>query len=356
MRYIGNKTKLLGFIGRVLRARGIAGGLAVDPFTGTASVARALKRWGFRVVASDVLALSYVFGRAYVQTAREPTFETLRPELDGEPTTLAGAVARLQRVEPAPGFLHEHFTPGGGAGGTSGRMYFTPENAARIDASRATLERWRREARVGDDAFHLLLAALIEAADRVANTAGVYASYIKSWQSNATRSLHLRVPRVVPGNGCRADIGDATELVAALEAFDLLYLDPPYTTRQYPAYYHVPEIIAEGWFDDAPTLRGKVGLLRDDAHKRSDWARRSACVGQLERLLEAADCRHVVLSYNSEGILPEPEIERLLRAWGRAGSYRRYTRTYRRYRADSDGENRRYLRDRVQERLYCASR
>ena len=55
VRYIGNKTKLLAFIGDVLDRRGIRGGTAVDPFTGTASVARALKTRGFHVVASDVM-------------------------------------------------------------------------------------------------------------------------------------------------------------------------------------------------------------------------------------------------------------------------------------------------------------
>ena len=55
MRYIGNKTKLLGFIRRVLKQRGVAAGVAVDPFCGTASVARELKRLGFHVVASDIM-------------------------------------------------------------------------------------------------------------------------------------------------------------------------------------------------------------------------------------------------------------------------------------------------------------
>src|SRR5690606_30018863 len=81
MRYIGNKTRLLGFIRRVLRARGIEPGSAVDPFTGTASVASELKRLGFRVVASDIMEYAYVFGRAYVEVAAEPSFDGLAPEI-----------------------------------------------------------------------------------------------------------------------------------------------------------------------------------------------------------------------------------------------------------------------------------
>ena len=64
MRYIGNKTKLLGFIETKLEAREITGdGLtAVDPFSGTASVGQHLKRLGFRVTASDIIHLDREWG------------------------------------------------------------------------------------------------------------------------------------------------------------------------------------------------------------------------------------------------------------------------------------------------------
>ena len=355
MRYIGNKTRLLGFIRDVLDRRGIRGGLAVDPFTGTASVARALKRRGFRVVAADILQFAHVFGRAYVQTAAVPSFERLADELDGLPPTLEGVVAHLNRIPPDPGFIHEHFSPAGAEGQRHQRMYFTPENAARIDAVRATLERWRTDGLVCDDGFYLLLAALVEAADRVANTAGVYAACIKSWQPNARTTLQLRAPRIVPGPGSRALRADANRLVAELEPFELLYLDPPYNTRQYPAYYHIPELIAMGWFDAPVPLRGKTGLLHDQ-DKRSDWSRLARCEAAFEELVASAHCKHIVLSYNAEGIIPEDSIARVLKRYGRASTYRKYRRRYRRYRSDADGAHRTYRGDEVHEFLYCVSR
>jgi adenine-specific DNA-methyltransferase len=355
MRYIGNKTRLLDFIRRVLRARGIAGGTAVDPFCGTASVARALKRWGFHVVASDVMEYGHVFARAYVQTAARPRFPALAATLGGRPT-LAAVLDHLAALPPRAGFIHRHFTPAGDDGAGHGRMYFTPDNAARIDTIRATLDAWRRAGLIEDDGFHVLLAALLEAADRVANTTGVYASFVKTWQPNALRPLELRPPTIIPGNGCSGHRGDALALVSALDEFDLLYLDPPYNARQYPGYYHVPELIALGWFDGAPpALRGKTGLL-PDADKRSDWARRGRCEEAFEALVATARWRRLAMSYNGEGIIPEATIERVLRAHGRAGTFRRYVRGYRRYRSDADGENRRYRGDRVQEFLYCVDR
>jgi adenine-specific DNA-methyltransferase len=355
VRYIGNKTRLLGFILATLKRRGIAAGDAIDPFTGTASVARALKRRGFRVTAADIMHYGYVFARAYVQTPVEPSFLALSDAVGRNGPKLRDVVAWLNRLPPRPGFVHRQFSPEGDAGARHGRMYFTPENAAHIDAVRDTLEAWRGDGSIDGDAYHVLLASLIEAADRVANTAGIYASFIKSWQPNALRPLRLQAPRLVLGNGCHAERAEATELVARQPRFDLLYLDPPYNGRQYPAYYHVPELLATGWYEAMPELRGKVGLA-PDAGKRSDWARRGRCEAALEALLSAADGRHILMSYNSEGLIPQATIRRLLREWGRAGTFRLYPRGYRRYRADADGERRRYRGDVVEERLYCVSR
>src|SRR5690606_18909328 len=310
MRYIGNKTRLLDFIRDVLSRRGIRGGVAVDPFTGTASVARALKRRGFRVIAADIMEYAYIFGRAYVEVSAEPDFSRLAPELDGAPPTLGGVVAHLNRLPPDPGFLHEQFSPEGAGGAVHGRRYFTPENAARIDAVRATLHRWREAALLDDDGYHVLLASLLEAADRVANTTGVYAAFVKSWQPNALRPLTLEPPRLLPGNGCRAVRCDALELARDLPPFELLYLDPPYNTRQYPGYYHIPELIATGWFDARHTLRGKTGLP-PDADKRSDWARRARCEEAFATLVATAPWRRLVMSYNTEGIIPASTIERV---------------------------------------------
>jgi adenine-specific DNA-methyltransferase len=355
VRYIGNKTKLLGFIGDVLDDRGIRPGTAVDPFSGTASVATELKRRGFRVVASDIMEYAYVFARAYVEVRRTPSVPGLGSATGVDDGTIDSAIDWLNRLDGAPGFVYAHYSPAGTEGGRHGRMYFTPENAARIDAIRACLERWLRDGLVDGDAFHVLLAALLEAADRVANTTGVYAAFVKTWQPNATRPLELKPPVIVPGNGCRAERLDALELVASLPDFDLLYLDPPYNSRQYAGYYHVPELIAQGWFDGAVTTRGKTGLI-EDRDKRSDWSRRKRCEEAFERLVAGARWKHLVLSYNAEGIIAEATIRRTLRGCGRKATYRRHELTYKRYRSDSDGANRRYRADTVKEYLYCVDR
>ncbi len=240
------------------------------------------------------------------------------------------------------------------------RMYFTLRVARRIDAIRERLHHWRSTGVVSDEEFYLLLAALLEAADAVANTAGIYAAYIKHWQPNALRDLKLRVPWIVsrahrPGarsnRPCEAYRGDVSEIAPRAGRFDLLYLDPPYNTRQYSGYYHIPELIARGWFDGPVVLRGKTGLPLD-GNIKSAWSTRGQCVAALEQLIETVDADHVILSYNSEGIIPDADIERIFRRAGRPRSFVRVAREYQRYRSDNPSPTRRYKAHSVREQLY----
>ena len=338
MRYIGNKTRLLSFILRTLERERIAVGSVHDAFAGTASVSRALKSEGWRVYSSDLLMSSYVFQRAYVVAE---SADPLLKEMAGE----------LARVEPKVGFISRHFSPAGGTT-SAGRMYFTPENAGRIDASREALDAWRKERKIGDDDYYLLLAAIIEGADRVANTAGVYASYMKRWQPNACRPFEIAPELPIKGaQPARAYLMDATEAARNIGEVDLLYIDPPYNSRQYVAYYHIPEILARGWSDMAPAIRGKVGLLAGE-EGRSQWSHGRRVQRLFSGLLADSVARYALVSFNSEGHLKPEALESLLAKAAIDGKVSHFNQRYRRYRADSDREGRRYHADFALEHLY----
>ena len=337
MRYIGNKTRLLPFILRTLEKEGIGAGVVHDAFAGTASVGRELKAKGWQVYSSDLLMSSYVFQRAYVVA-------------DCADASLDDLARTLSRVPPSEGFISLHFSPAGGATSV-GRMYFTPENAARIDAAREELERWRDNGALGEDAYYLLLAGIIEGADRVANTAGVYASYMKRWQPNARRPFSVSIEPPIKGKQAFAYLMDAAQAAREAGQIDLIYIDPPYNSRQYVAYYHIPEILARGWSDGQPAIRGKVGLLAGQ-EGRSQWSHGRRVQKLFTALLAATGARHALVSFNSEGHL-EPEIlEDLLKRAAVDGEVSHFTQRYRRYRADSDHEGRQYHGDFAQEHLY----
>jgi adenine-specific DNA-methyltransferase len=311
-----------------------------DAFAGTASVGRALKCEGWRVSSSDLLVSSYVFQRAYVVAeSADPLLREMAEE--------------LEKLSPVCGFISQHFSPAGGSS-SEGRMYFTPENAGRIDASRQLLETWRGESKVGEDDYYLLLAGIIEGADRVANTAGVYASYMKQWQPNARRAFEIQTLLPVKGSQpSAAYLLDATEAARVIGEVDLVYIDPPYNSRQYVAYYHIPEILARGWFDSPPAIRGKVGLLAGQ-EGRSQWSHGRRVQRLFSGLLADSKARYALVSFNSEGHLTPEVLESLLAKASTDGRVSHFSQRYRRYRADSDHEGRQYHADIALEHLYLA--
>jgi adenine-specific DNA-methyltransferase len=338
MRYIGNKTRLLPFILRTLNKGGIAVGSVHDAFAGTASVSRALKARGWRVHSSDLLVSSYVFQRAYVVA-------------DCADPLLGEMASELAALAPRESFISRHFSPAGGSE-SEGRMYFTPPNAGRIDAAREELESWRKAGKVGEDSYYLLLAAIIEGADRVANTAGVYASYMKRWQPNARRAFGVAPEVPIKGaQPARAHLMDAIEAAKSIGEVDLLYIDPPYNSRQYVAYYHIPEILARGWTESAPAIRGKVGLLAGE-EGRSQWSHGRRVQKLFSALLSATTAKHALVSFNSEGHMPPEALLSLLTRASADGNVSHFSQRYRRYRADSDREGRHYHRDIALEHLY----
>ncbi len=360
MRYIGNKTRLIPFLLEAVERVGGRPGVACDPFAGTASVARALKKRGWRVHAGDLMASSYALQVARVELDRTPRFPPNLIDVGGNggaSVSYSQLLEQLERLPARGSFLTEHFTPAGTDGAAHGRMYFTPENARRIDTVRDAIRQWRDAELIDRQREQLLVATLIEAADRVANTTGVYASFVKSWQPNAGRTLELRPLRPVStttGVGSTAFRGSALELARGVGALDLAYLDPPYNERQYPAYYHLPEILAQGW-NPPPPLRGKTGLIPDE-DRRSEWCRRATCEAALGGLLRGLDARHILLSYNDEGLLSLEQIESALREAGDPDTYRCFQQEYQRYRSDGDHAGRRYTRNSVHERLHYVRR
>jgi adenine-specific DNA-methyltransferase len=425
MRYIGNKTKLLGEIEAVLTSRGIARGTFIDIFAGTASVSRYFKGLGFRVIANDILSASYTQAVAAVEVSRPPAFARLlhaHRRLVASRTFRAGLVEREEdsdgtrgrargakrgrngpspvdivvhllnhHVEPREGLIFRAYCPGG----RRGRRYFRDEHGRAIDGILEFLRRERGAGNLEHGELHLLLAALLAAADRRANISGTYGAYLKEWQPNTCGDLVLEVPVVAESRvrGHRVFREDSNLLLPRLRG-DVLYIDPPYNRRQYGANYHVLEVMAEHHrIDDLETyersLYGKTGL-RPYGDVYSDYcvpvggrARRprgdvsGRPVGDvgaaLEHLVLSARVRHLVLSYNEEGLLDRDQIGAILARFEGVKRYdfrRNFTEVhYRRFRSDRDREDgdesggrRRYRvlegkgRDEIAEWLFFATR
>ncbi len=380
MRLIGNKSKLLPEIEAFLRDRGIVGGTLIDIFCGTSSVGRHFKSLGFGVIANDNMAMCHAKAVAEIEVSEPPPFAGLleryakifrsaefRETFSFQPDALSSATSSLAArplaeaihlldrfVKPTEGLIFRSYSPGGAGGiggGHGGRMYFTDENGRKIDGMLALLRQGHREGFLERTELFLLLSALLDAADRVANISGTYGAFLKTWQPNAKKPLTLRLPEIFPSSERNeAHNADANELIRKLKG-DVLYIDPPYNKRQYAANYHVLQVIAEYHSRDdldsyERALYGKTGLRPyDDLKSRYCVAPAGEpgsndAYGAMRDLILNARVDHVLVSYNEEGILTREELGGILARFSgkRSFDYGTGLRSinYRRFCSDSD--------------------
>ena len=324
MRYYGNKTKLLPFIERVVKNTGINGtSNFVDLFSGTCSVGRHFKRMGYTVIANDNLEFSYALSKTFIELNEQPTFTKLKRELRAKDNQSIFEYLNNNQCF-TEGFVYKNYCPNGN------RMYFTDENALRIDTNRTLFNEWKNAEIITELEYYYLITSLLRGINLISNVSGTYGAYLKHWDKRALNPLTLQQVEIIESkNQNKAFKQDANELVKTINP-DILYLDPPYNSRQYASNYFLLELIAEGWFDKEPEIYGETGMRKYD-HQKSDYASKNKALNAFENLiLNSTNSKCVLLSYSNEGIIPTQAIEQTLK---RIGELNIHCEDHKRYRS-----------------------
>lgn len=347
MRYIGNKENILDTIYSILSKNDVRGTSFFDFFAGTTNVSRYFKSRGYKVYSSDMLYLSYCLQKAYIENNDTPEFKGLVSNLPSSgnlfDSPLGQVICYLNSLPPKKGFIYNNYTPGGTGHLESPRMYFTPQNGERIDAIRTKIEEWKNDGLVSESEYYILLACLIETVGFYSNVAGVYAAYQKKWDARALKPLLLKEVRLVKNNYANeVYCGDSMELLDKINV-DILYLDPPYNERQYAPNYHLLETIARY---DNPVIKGVTGM-RDYSQQKSRFCNPATAEKDLAEVAKRANYKFLVMSYNSEGIMPQERIIEILQGFGEV---RLEEFEYARFKSSNQGLSR--TKKTVNEQLY----
>lgn len=362
MNYIGSKYSLRYFLEEgILKNVNSDCKVFCDVFAGTGVVGTHFKEKGFKIISNDIQYYAYCLNRAIIGINRIPSFSGVIDDLHAQhngskmvPTTLLCdtidiVLEYLNNLDERSGFIYHNYCPGGTEDEEFKRQYFSDENGMRCDAIRMQIEAWWQADKLTEDEYFYLLASLIDAADRVANTASVYGAFLKHIKKSALKPLQLKRLAIVQSDEeHEVHNVNGQKLVERLSC-DVLYMDPPYNHRQYCANYHVLETIAR--YDD-PDLKGVTGLRSYDEQK-SDFCMKRRALPAFDEMVRKTSAQYVFLSYNSEGIMGKDEI---LQTMGQYGEVDLMTRDYQRFRADVDRENRIYKADQVEEYLFCVKK
>ena len=330
MRYLGNKEKILKEIENIIKYNELDKKCHsfCDAFSGTSTVGEYFKD-KFQIIANDNLYLSYVISQAKLNTP------------DGQYINLGfDPFEYFNNInEKLNGFIYKNYSPGG-----SKRMYFSVENAQKIDFIRWKIEEWKENQKITDSEYYFLIASLLESVSKVANVAGVYGSYLKKWDPRAIKPMRFIPVEITKENAKFQNYvynEKIEKLIEQLEG-DILYLDPPYTKNQYSVQYHLLETIAKY---DNPQIKGITGA-RDTSSQTSAFSKDGEVQIEFEKLIAKAKFTHIIVSYSSDGIMSKEYIENVLKRYGKEETFifKKFTyKKYLNYKTESKGEHFEYL-------------
>lgn len=269
-RYLGNKYKLLPFITRVVENECKNINTVADIFAGTGAVASAFI--DKKITTNDIMYSNYICHVAWFSSEHYSEEKVIK---------IITQYNNLKITED--NYMSDNFS----------NTYFSLDDCRKIGFIRQDIEDKFNSGYINARERALLITSLLYAMDKIANTCGHYDAYRQGVEFE--KHLELYVPQPEPdvneNNVCYNM--DTNELAPEIEA-DLIYIDPPYNSRQYCDAYHLLENVAR-W--EKPEVFG-VARKMDRTALKSDYCTQKATVA-FENLIDSIHARYILLSYNN---------------------------------------------------------
>lgn len=269
-RYLGNKYKLLPFITRVVENECKNINTVADIFAGTGAVASAFI--DKKIITNDIMYSNYICHVAWFSSEHYSEEKIIK---------IITQYNNLKVVED--NYMSDNFS----------NTYFSLDDCRKIGFIRQDIEDKFNSGVINARERALLITSLLYAMDKIANTCGHYDAYRQGVEFE--KHLEMYVPQPEPdvneNNVCYNM--DTNELAPEIEA-DLIYIDPPYNSRQYCDAYHLLENVAR-W--EKPEVFG-VARKMDRTALKSDYCTQKATVA-FENLIDSIHAKYILLSYNN---------------------------------------------------------
>lgn len=329
LNYIGSKYQLIDWLfDNILEKTGFNSFENVsvgDLFSGTGIVSYRLRKLGAKTITSDAELYSAVIAGAMARSTYtdfvHDHIHTLNKELE------SGA------HKDTVGFITRNYSPFDG----QTRMFFTVENAKRIDYLRARIAALSCD--YTEDENDMMLSSLLVSADRVANVPAVYGCYLKNFKAKSIKNLVLEPIHTDSTPAHPESLVECADILSqaflAKHTYDVVYLDPPYNNRQYSKNYFPLNMIASKPEDIEHTIINGVSGIPEGCFVSPLCQKRKAAQA-FEDIISTIDAKWIFISYNSESIVQKDDMLVLLARHGTASVIER---DYKRFKSFSYNED-----------------
>lgn len=283
-----------------------------DLFSGTGFISNHMKNNEYisGIVSCDLELYSYVLNYALLKCVCTERIIKLI-------TFLNGKSLPLQK-----GLIWKNFSPAGG------RLFYTEDNAIRIDSIRIALAKLYKENKINFKELMFLLASLLTSCSKYANTASCFRAYLKKFYP---RSMRPFVLHPVHKNSSQFKklykiYQDDAIKISKKEIIDIAYLDPPYNANHYGSYYSFYNYLL--CYSQNFKISGVAGVA--SSYNKSSFGLKSSAKFSLKEIannLRAS--KFIVMSYNSEGILSKEDIFECFKSNGTVCLYKTINKKFR---------------------------
>lgn len=270
-RYIGNKSKLTKWIMNIINQHTGGFDSFFDVFAGTATVSKAAIPFAKKITMNDFLYSNNQIYKAFFQKE----FYNI--------DKLHSIIKIYNEIDPS--LLDDNYFSINFA-----NKFFDYQNSKIIGYIREDIENRKND--LTNKEYSILIASLIYSIDKIANTVGHFDAYIK--KEITYKKLEFRLIKPIDNDNIDIDIyrEDANSIVRNIDA-DIVYIDPPYNSRQYSRFYHIYENLVT-W--EKPELFGVA--MKPKAQNMSAYCTSNA-YNTLKDLVENINARYIAISYNN---------------------------------------------------------
>ncbi len=274
-RYIGSKFRMINFIKETMNKEKIEYSSFLDLFGGTGIVGDFFNDQKTKVYINDLLKSNYISYLAWFGN------EKIDKNKIREYIEKYNSLTDLE-----DNYFSLNFS----------NTYFSEENCKKIGFIREDIEDNYTNNNLNIRERAILITSLLYAMDKIANTVGHYDAYRKTGNLNKKLELCMLDLKSNTNNKNNKIFNeDSNELVRTLKA-DVVYIDPPYNSRQYSDAYHLLENVAM-W------EKGKVHGVAKKMERngiKSKYCSVSAPLA-FKDLIENIDAKYIIVSYNNMG-------------------------------------------------------
>lgn len=274
-RYIGSKARMLNFIDEVIKKEKIEFSSFFDLFGGTGIVGDYFNNQKTKVYVNDLLKSNYL---SYLAWFGNDKIDKKKLE------DIINKYNSLKNLKD--NYFSINF----------GDTYFSKNNCKRIGYIREDIENKYLNNEINTRERAILITSLLYAMDKIANTVGHYDAYRKNGDLDKKLELCMLDLKSNTNNKNNKIFNeDSNELVRNIKA-DIVYIDPPYNSRQYSDAYHLLENVAT-W--EKQEVFGVAKKMKRNGIKSKYCSVSAPLV--FKDLIENINAKYIIVSYNNMG-------------------------------------------------------